>query len=431
MDIIYYFNLFKRWAWLLALGLFFGLIGGYLVSYFQEPVYEATTKLMITRQIQNENPDFAGLNSQQLVQTYVEILKTKPLLDTASERVGIEIDPEDITVQQILDTQIIEIKVEDYNPEKAADLANTMVLVLIEQNEDMQAGQYAASEDRLLEQIEQVKQQIDALQTEYDQASTKDYQDQLTLVDEQINAIQTELSTLQTEIERLNPGYREADRILMAEKQIRVTQLQSMFETYERIRANLLILQRPMETSDTKENSRLQQLQSTINLYQNLYLTSIEELEKVRLARLQQTPNVVHIEKAAIPKKPIRPIPILYTAVSGVVGLIMAVIFVFLFEAWRNNQARWEKVLQTESENFPETVKISSELPVTDLKLGKRPTDALAMVGINKVGQLMDKLAEGEEAVLAISGFGQRSLMDAKKKLRSLGYEISKSEKAT
>ena len=133
MDIIYYFNLFKRWAWLLALGLFFGLIGGYLVSYFQEPVYEATTKLMITRQIQNENPDFAGLNSQQLVQTYVEILKTKPLLDTASERVGIEIDPEDITVQQILDTQIIEIKVEDYNPEKAADLANTMVLVLIEQ----------------------------------------------------------------------------------------------------------------------------------------------------------------------------------------------------------------------------------------------------------------------------------------------------------
>ena len=365
------------------------------------------------------------------MQTYVEILKTKPLLDTASERVGIEIDPEDITVQQILDTQIIEIKVEDYNPEKAADLANTMVLVLIEQNEDMQAGQYAASEDRLLEQIEQVKQQIDALQTEYDQASTKDYQDQLTLVDEQINAIQTELSTLQTEIERLNPGYREADRILMAEKQIRVTQLQSMFETYERIRANLLILQRPMETSDTKENSRLQQLQSTINLYQNLYLTSIEELEKVRLARLQQTPNVVHIEKAAIPKKPIRPIPILYTAVSGVVGLIMAVIFVFLFEAWRNNQARWEKVLQTESENFPETVKISSELPVTDLKLGKRPTDALAMVGINKVGQLMDKLAEGEEAVLAISGFGQRSLMDAKKKLRSLGYEISKSEKAT
>jgi uncharacterized protein involved in exopolysaccharide biosynthesis len=350
MDIIYYFNLFKRWAWLLAVGLFMGLIGGYLTSHFQEPVYKASTKLMISRQIQNENPDFAGLNSQQFVQTYVEILKTKPLINTASERVGIKINSEDVTVQQLLETQIIEIKVESYNPEKAAEFANTMVQILIEQNENMQAGQYAASENRLIEQIEQVKQQIDALQTEYDRASTKDYQDQLTLVDEQINAIQTELSTLQTEIERLNPGYREADRILMAEKQIRVTQLQSMFQTYEQIRANLLVLKRPMVSGDTKDDSRLQQLQSTINLYQNLYLTSVEELEKVRLARLQQTPNVVHIEEATTPKNPIRPIPILYTAISGMVGLILAVIFVFLFEVWQKYQEPSDKVELSESE---------------------------------------------------------------------------------
>ena len=147
MDIIYYFNLFKRWAWLLALGLFLGLIGGYLTSHYQEPVYKASTKLMISRQIQNENPDFAGLNSQQLVQTYVEILKTKPLFNATSERVGTEIDSEQVTVQQLLDTQIIEIKVEDHSPEKASQFANTMVLILIERNEDMQVGQYAASEN--------------------------------------------------------------------------------------------------------------------------------------------------------------------------------------------------------------------------------------------------------------------------------------------
>ena len=70
----------------------------------------------------------------------------------------------------------------------------------------------------------------------------------------------------------------------------------------------------------------------------------------MRLARLQETPNIVHIEEATIPKKPVRPIPILYTAVSGMVGLIMAVTFVFLFEAWQSNQARWEKVLLTDSE---------------------------------------------------------------------------------
>jgi large subunit ribosomal protein L31 len=77
-----------------------------------------------------------------------------------------------------------------------------------------------------------------------------------------------------------------------------------------------------------------------------------------------------------------------------------------------------------------ETEKISPERPVADLELGKRPTDALAKAGIKKVGQLMNKFAEGEEALLAISGFGQKSLIDAKKKLRALGYEFVEAEKA-
>ena len=34
------------------------------------------------------------------------------------------------------------------------------------------------------------------------------------------------------------------------------------------------------------------------------------------------------------------------------------------------------------------------------------------------------KLGEGDEAILAIAGFGQSSLTAAKKKLRALGYEL-------
>lgn len=73
-----------------------------------------------------------------------------------------------------------------------------------------------------------------------------------------------------------------------------------------------------------------------------------------------------------------------------------------------------------------ETEKISPERPVAELDLGKRPTEALGKVGIKKVGQFMNKMAEGDEALLAISGFGQKSLIDAKKKLRALGYEFAR-----
>ena len=93
---------------------------------------------------------------------------------------------------------------------------------------------------------------------------------------------------------------------------------------------------------------------------------------------------------------------------------------------YKKLQARQDYVAEKKAR---ETEHISPERPVADLELGKRPTDALAKAGIKKVGQFMNKFAEGEEAVLAISGFGQKSLIDAKKKLRALGYEFPESEK--
>ena len=68
--------------------------------------------------------------------------------------------------------------------------------------------------------------------------------------------------------------------------------------------------------------------------------------------------------------------------------------------------------------------KVSPKRPIADLELGARPTAALDKAGIKEVGQFLAKLGEGEEAVLAIEGFGRKSLIDLKKKLKSLGYEL-------
>ncbi len=77
-----------------------------------------------------------------------------------------------------------------------------------------------------------------------------------------------------------------------------------------------------------------------------------------------------------------------------------------------------------EEQKTREESRVSPARPITELEMGTRPTDALAKAGITEVGQLLDKLAEGEAAVLAIDGFGRKSLIDFKKKLRSLGYEL-------
>jgi large subunit ribosomal protein L31 len=88
---------------------------------------------------------------------------------------------------------------------------------------------------------------------------------------------------------------------------------------------------------------------------------------------------------------------------------------------YRKLQARQSYVDQKKSR---ENAKTSPDRPVSELGLGTRPTDALSKAGITTVGQVMDKLAQGEQALLDVEGFGRKSLIDLKKKLRTLGYDL-------
>jgi large subunit ribosomal protein L31 len=88
---------------------------------------------------------------------------------------------------------------------------------------------------------------------------------------------------------------------------------------------------------------------------------------------------------------------------------------------YKKLQARQEIV---ETQKARETAKVSPDRTIVELAMGSRPTDALAKAGISNVGQFLTKLGEGEDVVLAIEGFGRKSLIDLKKKLRQLGYEL-------
>jgi large subunit ribosomal protein L31 len=77
-----------------------------------------------------------------------------------------------------------------------------------------------------------------------------------------------------------------------------------------------------------------------------------------------------------------------------------------------------------EQQKVKEELKGSPDRLIEDLGLATRATEALKTAGITNVGQFLEKLGAGNDAVLAIPGFGQASLTAAKKKLRSLGYEI-------
>jgi large subunit ribosomal protein L31 len=93
---------------------------------------------------------------------------------------------------------------------------------------------------------------------------------------------------------------------------------------------------------------------------------------------------------------------------------------------------RFYKKLQARQQFIDEktartSARTSPERPIAELNLGTRPTEALANAGLTKVGQVLEKLAESEAALLAVEGFGRKSLADLKKRLRSFGYELPES----
>ena len=81
-----------------------------------------------------------------------------------------------------------------------------------------------------------------------------------------------------------------------------------------------------------------------------------------------------------------------------------------------------------EQQKAKEELKGSPERPMAELGLPTRAVDSLKKAGIENVGQFLEKLSAGNDAVLAIAGFGQASLTAAKKKLRALGYELPEAD---
>ena len=70
----------------------------------------------------------------------------------------------------------------------------------------------------------------------------------------------------------------------------------------------------------------------------------------------------------------------------------------------------------------------SPEVPVRELEVDARIVSALEEGGVFKLGDLLAKLAEGDQALLAIPRFGRKALIDVKKAMRARGFEIPEGE---
>lgn len=88
---------------------------------------------------------------------------------------------------------------------------------------------------------------------------------------------------------------------------------------------------------------------------------------------------------------------------------------------YKRLQARQEYL---EEQKAKEEEKVSPDRPVEELGLGTRVDNVLTDAGLKTIGDVLERLEGGEQAMLDVSGFGRKSLIDLKKALRQQGFEI-------
>ncbi len=338
MEISQYISILRRWFWLLILGLVLGTLSGYGFAKSQTPVYQADTRVMVSRASMqaasggSTGSDYYYISDQQLISTYIELLKASAIFENVSQTLGYPVMSEQVEAQQVGDTRILNISVTDTNPQHAADIANAVVAALITQNEELEAGRYTTSEENIQAQIDQVQTQITSLQSQIDKISNQNLQDQIAQAESEISKVQSEITTLQKEIDDLKKIITTDSKLKIAEKQAEMDRLRSILNLYQQAYANLVVLGNSGSNVADISNQRLSQIQTTLSLYQQIYINLLQSLENVRFSRLQNTQSMSQVQAATAPLGPIRPQPLSSAMLSGAVGLMLAAGIIFLIE---------------------------------------------------------------------------------------------------
>jgi non-specific protein-tyrosine kinase len=161
------FYLFWAWLWvIITAGLLAGVMA-YLVSMRTAPIYQTTTRLLVSDPPAMRSIDYTGIvSSQTMTRTYAEMLVERPVLQGVIDQLGLSKTPEQlkksISVELVRDTQLLVVSVEDPSPTLAAEIANTIAKVFTVRIRELQSQRYAATRESLAKQVSDMEQQIEA-----------------------------------------------------------------------------------------------------------------------------------------------------------------------------------------------------------------------------------------------------------------------------
>jgi non-specific protein-tyrosine kinase len=130
------------------------------------PTYTATATLRIATASTSSDNSNDYMFADRLITTYVNIATSRPLLDELNKQLGLSKAPK-VNVQQIPNSELIQISVEDHNPNLAMRAANTLGGILISQGGEFYTGSGKTPADVLKEQVDKAEADLNQIQANY------------------------------------------------------------------------------------------------------------------------------------------------------------------------------------------------------------------------------------------------------------------------
>jgi len=264
----------RRRLWIIILAAILAGVGAFFISKQLTPIYQTTTDLLVIEGSASQSDYQDVLISERLTRTISDMMLNQDILQEVIDLYALDSDvetlKETIEIGSIHDTQLITVTVEGPDPTLIANIANSMVSVFIDRISNIQTERYSSS--------------IESLSTQL-----KDIENILQGINNQIIDLEETIAFFTPEPDS------ETDN--------------AKFQQY-------------IAEKETLEAQAIQ--------YQQIHADLLTSYEQTRLAETQSSANIIQINEAIAPIKPIRPILLLniIIAIATAIFLTAGIIFI-------------------------------------------------------------------------------------------------------
>ncbi len=355
-------TIWKRKNIIIAITILAVLASGVISFFILEPVYEASAQILASKTSVPE----------EVIKSPYFMEKVIDELDLPSEE---KYTPfaltESIAVQAGKSADIVIIKVEDEDAQRATDIVNTVARLYIDFVQEKNSEVSSLTVSFLQERLSETREELDATKAKLDEIRRSG---QLEILDSEVTRLSEELNEWKDTVSKgevrkaeLVRGIEELDKILASIPETipgppdysgKPTQIPN--QTHQDLTTSLA--EKRVELSElevrlSRAASRIPAIETQYNSVYEKYVetqrdvgelenkinrlnASITSLDAQIVAASTSVQEVLLAAPAITPVEPVKPRKMLNVAVAGVLGLFVSILVVFFIEYWRSPQTK-------------------------------------------------------------------------------------------